>query len=88
MAELEIRLYDLRGPEPSSRSIIEHALWGCFARDSRRLAVVLQNGDVVIADLNGKIVRRLQSGRKMLGEDVEYEQGVSFLGIRRADIDW
>ncbi len=82
-----IRLYDLRGPQPSSRMIIEHALSACFAQDSNRLAVVLQNGDLVIADLNGRTVRRLQPRSRLL-EGIEFPEGFGPGTIQRAYIDW
>jgi hypothetical protein len=79
-----IRRYDLTGRQPEARVIIDNARAFCFGRGPNEIAVVLTGGDLVLADLNGRITARVLAAKEIVPPEMQGKLDQ----LRAALIDW
>lgn len=84
-----IRRYDLKANPPTSRIMVDDARAACFHPVRNELAVVLANGDLVLTDIEGRVVSRVLTLEQIVGGYLERGSKLVMPPVvPRADIDW
>jgi hypothetical protein len=85
-----VRIYNLAVEPHTSRMILPGAQAACFGYEPGQLAVVLANGDLALATIDGQLKATVVTLEEVLGACLGRDQlrKQRAQRIRRVDIDW